>query len=326
MNQSPLALRIGGQMKILITGGAGYVGGHLVDRLIADGHEVIVFDSLFYEDQYLKPIKFVFGDIRDADKLLELIHGVDLVIWLAALVGDPACAIDPELTEEINTHSLKPFLQNYSGKLIFISTCSVYGAQDVLLDENSEVNPLSVYAATKLQTEILLKNRPLTWILRLGTLFGISDAWSRIRLDLAVNVLTQKALMDKKLEMFGGDQWRPFLHVKDVGNTIALNLENFPQGVYNLASSNITITDLVHEIASKFSEIEIVKTNLSFQDSRNYRVSTAKAKKDLILPEFLTIEDGILEIKSALNDGRIPNPNSVRFKNASVLKDKWSSN
>lgn len=311
-------------MKILVTGGAGYVGGHLVDKLISAGHEVVVFDSLLYEDQYLKPVKFVYGDIRNSDEILKNCHDVDLIIWLAALVGDPACAIDPELTETINTKSLKPILDSYSGKFIFISTCSVYGAQDELLDENSSVNPLSAYAATKLQTEQLLKDRPNTWILRLGTLYGISDAWSRIRLDLAVNVLTQKALLENKLEMFGGDQWRPFLHVKDVGNTIALNLENFPNGVYNLASSNITIAQLVNKIAGIFQGIEIVKTDLSFQDSRNYRVSIEKAKNELVLPDFLTIEEGISEIQSALSDGRIPNPNSARFKNVAVLQEKWS--
>ena len=222
-------------MKILVTGGAGYVGGHLVDQLILGGHDVHVVDSLLYEDQFLKPVKFSYGDIRDSKLMAELSHDVDCVIWLAALVGDPACSIDPRLSEEINTNALTNFVKEYKGKLVFISTCSVYGAQDELLDESASTNPLSVYASTKLASEVALQGRPQTLILRLGTLFGVGDNWSRLRLDLAVNVLTQKAYLENELEMFGGEQWRPFLHVKDVGNVIALNLTDFKSGTFNLA-------------------------------------------------------------------------------------------
>ena len=310
-------------MKILITGGAGYVGGHLVDQLILDGHDVHVVDSLFYEDQFLKPVKFTFGDIRDTELMTELSHDVDCVVWLAALVGDPACSIDPRISEEINTAALANFVKNYKGKLVFISTCSVYGAQDELLDETAATNPLSVYASTKLASEAILAGRNETLILRLGTLFGVGDNWSRLRLDLAVNVLTQKAYLENELEMFGGEQWRPFLHVKDVGNVIALNIVDFKAGTFNLASENVTISQLVQQIVKHLPNVSIKSTPLSFQDARNYRVSSNKALAELRMPEFISIDTGIEEMISILKDGRIPRPGANRFKNVAALNDLW---
>lgn len=310
-------------MKILVTGGAGYVGGHLVDQLILDGHDVHVVDSLFYEDQFLKPVKFTYGDIRDTKLITELSHDVDCVIWLAALVGDPACSIDPRVSEEINTTALANFAKNYAGKLVFISTCSVYGAQDELLDESAPTNPLSVYASTKLASEAILAGRKETLILRLGTLFGVGDNWSRLRLDLAVNVLTQKAYLENELEMFGGEQWRPFLHVKDVGNVIALNMVDFKSGTFNLASENVTISQLVQQIVKHLPNVTIKSTPLSFQDARNYRVSSMKATTELKTPDFISIDTGIEEMISVLKDGRIPRPGANRFKNVAALNDLW---
>jgi nucleoside-diphosphate-sugar epimerase len=310
-------------MKILVTGGAGYVGGHLVDKLVSDGHDVHVVDSLFYEDQFLKPVKFTYGDIRDTKLMTELSHDADCVVWLAALVGDPACSIDPGVSEEINTTALGNFANSYKGKLVFISTCSVYGAQNELLDESAQTNPLSVYASTNLASEDLLKGRTQTLILRLGTLFGVGDNWSRLRLDLAVNALTQKAFIENELEMFGGEQWRPFLHVKDVGNVIALNMTDFKSGTFNLASENVTILQLVQRIIQRLPSVTIKSTPLSFQDARNYRVSSSKAQAELKLPQFISIDTGIEEIISILMDGRIPRPGLNRFKNFAALNDLW---
>ncbi len=130
-------------MKVLVVGGAGYVGGYLVDLLLEHGHDVDVYDCLLYEDQYLKPVNFTRGDIRNSEVLHEKGSKSDCVIWLAALVGDPACSIDPDLTRAVNTFALANFVKNFDGKLIFLSTCSVYGAQEGLLTEDSPTNPLS---------------------------------------------------------------------------------------------------------------------------------------------------------------------------------------
>ena len=144
--------------RVLIVGGCGYVGGHLTDCLRQE-YDVTVYDNLLYENHYLKKISFIFGDVRDRDKLSRLLPKFDIVIWLAAVVGDGACARDPYLAQAINEDSVKWLVDNYSGKIVFMSTCSVYGINNELIDESAEVNPLSVYARTKLAAEqYIVKN------------------------------------------------------------------------------------------------------------------------------------------------------------------------
>ena len=142
--------------KILIVGGCGYLGGYMTDvfgsSLLSaeERYEVTVYDSLLYETRFLKDVKFIKGDIRDTEKLSQIIHNFDTVIWLAALVGDGACAVDVEMTDDINFKTVKWLVDNYSGKIGFTSTCSVYGINNELIDETATPNPLSAYASTKL--------------------------------------------------------------------------------------------------------------------------------------------------------------------------------
>ena len=146
--------------KILVVGGAGYVGGVIVDLLLSrKNYDVTVFDNLLYEDSYRKNCKFISGDIRDKKFYKKSLNKYDVIVWLAALVGDGACAINPGLTDEINFQTLKKLSNIYKKRIIFISTCSVYGAQNGFLDENSSVNPLSHYASSKLKCESILKNK-----------------------------------------------------------------------------------------------------------------------------------------------------------------------
>src|SRR3972149_10525029 len=184
--------------NILLVGGAGYIGGTLTNQLVDAGYNVVVYDNLLYEERFLKKVAFHYGDIRDTQELLKIEKKYDTVIWLAAIVGDGACSQDPELTMEINFNSLKRFLDASKRRILFPSTCSVYGMQDGLLTENSPVRPLSAYAETKhMAEEVVIKYGGL--VFRLGTLFGIGDEFSRIRLDLVINYLTFKALHDKKI-------------------------------------------------------------------------------------------------------------------------------
>ncbi len=135
--------------KVLVCGGAGYIGGITCDILIREGFDVTVYDNLLYENRYLKEIPFIYGDIRDTEKLYKISKDFDIIVLMSALVGDPACNIDHKLTEEINYKAIKDFCKIISPDkhLIFISTCSVYGAQEGMLDENSPTNPLSSYCS-----------------------------------------------------------------------------------------------------------------------------------------------------------------------------------
>ena len=306
-------------MNILIVGGAGYVGGGIVDKL-KKHHQVTVYDSLIYEESYRKDVNFVYGDVREQSKLLKLFKNNDAVIWLAALVGDGACAINPKLTFEINSDSVKFLVENFKKRIVFLSTCSVYGAQDGLLNEDSSINPLSEYASSKVQAEEYLKQSNAI-IFRLGTLFGISDSFSRIRLDLVVNILVTKALTEGKLTVFGGEQWRPLLHVNDVANAIEQTIDSETNGIFNLHYKNFKIIDIAEAIVNKVDSAIIETTPMKFQDARNYQVSSEKLLKETGFYAEIDLNTGINEIYDLIVNNRIKNVNHKRYSNQNFLEE-----
>jgi nucleoside-diphosphate-sugar epimerase len=308
--------------KILITGGAGYVGGYLTDFLSRNGYDVTVFDSLIYEERFLKDVKFIYGDVRDYEKLSKIINDFDAVVWLAGIVGDGACAVNPELTISVNTESVKWLVDNYKGKIIFPSTCSVYGINNELIDESAIPNPLSLYASTKLEAEkYIVDNYQDYLIFRLGTLFGLGDNHSRLRLDLVVNILSLKATLGQKLTVFGGEQWRPLLHVRDVSNAILFGLKNNITGLYNLSNQNYIISDIAKIISNRIENVEVCLMDMKFEDLRNYKV-----KNDLLLSTgfkpLYDLEYGIEQIHKVVKEGRIKNTNNSVYSNASFIKEK----
>lgn len=305
-------------MKILITGGAGYIGGALTDMLINTKHSVKVYDSLLYEESYRKNVDFIFGDIRDKAKLSKLLKWCDVVVWLAALVGDGACAFNPEIALEVNERSVKWLARVYGGRIIFTSTCSVYGIHDNLVNESSQTNPLSVYASSKFAAEQHLENKNAL-IFRLGTLFGVGDRFSRIRLDLVVNIMTVSAYRDGLLKVFGGKQYRPLLHVRDAARAIFENLTTSHTGIFNLNRENINILDLAQKIKKHFPEAKIIKEDVRFEDARNYRVENKKAKEILGFQPKLTIDQGIKDMKQLLEEKRILDLNNPRYGNQTFL-------
>lgn len=305
--------------KVLVVGGAGYIGGCLTDQLAAAGYRPTVFDGLLYESRFLKDTPFVYGDIRDTDSLVRIHSEYDAIIWLAALVGDGACAHDPDLTYEVNYRSVKRFLERTKRRLLYPSTCSVYGAQHGLLDEISAPNPLSVYAETKLLAEkCVLDYGGLSF--RLGTLYGLGDRFSRIRLDLVVNVLTLKAVRERKITVFGGDQWRPIIAVKDVAGHFVEAVESPQNDVYNLGMKNVRIFEF-GEIFKKFVpdlNVEVVQSK--FEDLRNYQVSTAKAERTFTYRPTRTVEQEVGDMIDLLVAHRIKDPLDPVYYNAYFVK------
>lgn len=307
-------------MNILVVGGAGYLGGAVTDLLLNSSHNIKVYDNLLYEEVYTKKVPFVYGDVRDYKTLQPFLDWADEVIWLAALVGDQACALNPTLAKEINTDTLSYLKNNFKGKIIFMSSCSVYGASNDILDENSTLNPLSHYAQTKIWAEDILKDTD-SLIFRLGTLFGLGDIFSRIRSDLVLNTLTMNAHATSKLNVFGGNQWRPLIHVRDVAEIIVNNLISPQTGIYNITYKNITILELANLIQSFFPNLKIEITETKFEDSRNYQVNNEKAKYELAFNPTIPFEQGIIELKTLLEEKRIKNPFASRYSNFSYLSE-----
>ncbi|MCK4730456.1 MAG: SDR family NAD(P)-dependent oxidoreductase [Candidatus Aenigmarchaeota archaeon] len=320
-------------MKILITGGAGFIGSVLVRDLLNSNYKVTILDNFTFGLESIKEIKdnpnlkIVRGDIRKSEDIERAIKDIDVVIHLAALVGDPACAAQADIAYEVNftsTIKLADMCRSLKiNKFIFASTCSVYGASesDVKLTEKSKLNPVSLYAETRLYAEqgiLALANKDFSpIILRFGTVYGISP---RMRFDLIVNYLTQKAVMGKKIGIFGGTQWRPFIHVNDISRAVQLFLEaplhKVRGEVFNVGSTDENyqmkrLGEVVKEILpdTKVNCIEEIK------DKRSYNVSFDKIKDVLGFKTEKTIKDGIIEIAEAIKKGVIKDPSDPKYYN-----------
>jgi len=317
--------------KILVTGGAGYIGSYFVRLLLDQNYNVRVLDKLSFGNNSIKELlsnpnfELMEGDYTKIEYLIPCLKDVYAVVHLAAIVGDPAGNSDPELTEETNFYGVKILAElckyRRIQRFIFISTCSVYGASsDEILTEDSKLNPISLYAETKLKAEnalIELNSKDFhISILRLATVFG----WSyRMRFDLVINLLTALAIKNKKITIFSGKQWRPFIHVKDVGRAI-LNVLNQPiekisGEIFNIGKdeNNYQIEVIGNLIKEIFSDIEINRIE-DKEDDRSYRVSFKKAFSILnFIPEY-NLEYGIKEITQNIKDVNI-NFNESQYSN-----------
>jgi len=297
-------------MRILVTGGAGYIGSVLVETLLNEGHEVVVVDNFMYNQTSLSnlihnpKLELHFGDIRNKDLMSKLISQVDVVLPLAAIVGAPACDRDPMSAKEINNASVIWMFDQLScdQMVIMPTTNSAYGQGESgnFCDESSPLNPLSLYARDKVEVEQRLMNLPNATSFRLATVFGVSP---RMRLDLLVNNFAFRALTDGFIVVFEGNFKRNYIHVRDVVAAFLLALQNpalFAGEIFNvgLSSANISKLELCErikkEIAPEFSFIED-----SFgkdPDQRNYLVSNAKIESRGFTPK-VSLEEGLQEIK-----------------------------
>ena len=318
--------------RILLIGGAGYIGSILAKKLIKRGYDVTIFDKFIYmSKQKIKKIiksknlELKSGDSRDISQIFSAVKSNDIVVHLAELVGDPLCEKQPSKTYEINflaSMAISNICKNLSiSKLIYISSCSVYGANknDEILTENSKIFPLSVYAKLKALIEkTIIRNmdeycRPC--ILRLGTVFGSS---LRPRYDLVINLFSGLVANKKQITIHGGNQWRPFIHVEDVADTIIkiikIDKEKTNGQIFNLASFNCKISDIGKAIKKNYPKANIKYNNL-VKDKRNYTVSSSKAQKMIKFSPKFSLEKGIKEMVNFTKKNKIKNLNLKKFQN-----------
>jgi dTDP-4-dehydrorhamnose reductase len=260
-------------MRFAITGGLGYIGQVLQEELKKAGHEFYIIDNDFMGLHNWEN-KLNILDSGDLIKIREIIGDCDAVVNLAAIVGDQACLEDTKLAMETNCQGIQNIIKicNELGKkIIHASTCSLYGFNEELLSERSQVFPVDFYGQTKYQQErYILENSKNYCVFRLGTAYG----WSpRMRFDLVVNTFTVRAFFKEKLSVFGGNQWRPFVHIRDVSRAIIFAAERDLRGIYNLTNENTKISDLPAKIPLGDMCVEI---NDMQEDPRNYRVENNK--------------------------------------------------
>ena len=327
--------------NILVTGGAGYIGTHLVEMLLDDNYNVTILDNFTFGDSSIAHIKnhpkltIIDGDVANIKDLVKAVKNNRYVIALAAIVGDPASSIDAEETLNLNYESSKILTEicNFYEveKLVFASSCSVYGASTSgYLTEESPLNPVSLYARTRIYSENYILDNSNTvspTILRLSTVFGFS---SRMRYDLVVNTLLIRALRDKKFSVFGGDQWRPFVHCNDVAKAFKLVIESDKklthQQIFNVGSDdmNFTIDQIGDKVSARFPNAEYNKVDEDV-DKRNYKVSFKKISSELGFEKKYDIEMGLDEMvqKISEDDSLLEYEKNV-YSNFSQLKDSFS--
>lgn len=322
-------------MKILVTGGAGYVGSTLVPILLGRGHSVRVLDSLLHGGRSLLGVwahpkfEFVHGDVRDAETIRAVLNGVDGVVHLAAIVGDPACARQPELARQVNEQaSLSLLAAARNGgvrRFIFASTCSNYGKMkdpSKYADENAELAPVSLYAETKVAVELAVLDAAAggnlcTTALRFATVFGVSP---RMRFDLTVNEFTMKLLTEGRLTVYGEQFWRPYIHVGDAARGIAEVLEakedRVNRNVFNVGSTEQNYTkkqliDLILPLAPG-AKVDYVHKN---EDPRDYRVTFSKIEATLGFRPERTVPAGIQEVADLVRGGLLTDFDSPAYRN-----------
>jgi nucleoside-diphosphate-sugar epimerase len=319
----------------LITGGSGYIGSLLAKELLENGHGVRVLDSLLHgqediaAEQEQAGIEVVRGDIRDADARAKALDGAEGVVHLAAIVGDPACALDPEVSNDVNVKATESLVADAKAagvsRLVFASTCSNYGRMadpTVPITEDGELRPVSLYAEQKVGMEKLIlgdgsSNGLSPTCLRFATVYGVGR---RMRFDLTVNEFTRELWADRELEVFGEQFWRPYIHVRDAGRAVRTVLEapveKVRGNVFNAGRSgeNYRKLDIVEEIGKKTDKGKVSYVTKN-EDPRDYKVSFDKIKAELGFETLMTVPDGIGEILAALDAEQFGDPYSPRYKN-----------
>jgi nucleoside-diphosphate-sugar epimerase len=326
---------------VLVVGGAGYIGSILTRQLLDAGYRVRVLDLELFGAKSLEGIlshprlEVMKGDFRNIEDAARALRGMDAVCHLAAIVGDPACALDRETTIAVNYAAAKMMAQlakaNGISKFIFASTCSVYGDSEDVMTELSPLNPVSLYATTKIDAERALLDAAdaefQPTILRFATAYG----WSyRPRFDLVANLFSAQAVTEKKIRVFNGNQWRPFVHTRDIARACVLALEaplsKVGGQIFNVGdeSQNFTLTQLGQIVAQAFPGL-IVEEVQNGDDPRNYRVSFEKIRRVLGFRASIDLPQGIQEMVNAVASGQVPNWRDPIYSNTKHLEGEGLS-
>jgi nucleoside-diphosphate-sugar epimerase len=326
--------------NVLVTGGAGYCGSLLVPQLLAEGYNVTVYDLLYFGDSFLPKdnprLKVVPGDIRDVAKLTSVLQNQDVVLSLACISNDASFELDESLSTTINLDAFEPMVVAVKKagvkRFVYASSSSVYGVSDKPnVTEDHPLVPLTLYNKYKGMCEpLLLKHtddRFVGVIFRPATVCGYAP---RLRLDLSVNILTNHAVTNNKITVFGGSQLRPNLHVQDYADLCKLLLvaptEKIANQIFNCGYQNMSIMEIAHMVKKVVEQefpqkapIDIVTTPTD--DNRSYHINSDKIKKTLGFAPKHTIEEAVRDLCRAFRDGKIPNSFSDdRFYNVRTLK------
>jgi len=321
--------------RALVTGGAGYIGSSLVPKLLDRGMSVRVLDSLAVGDGRSvltawgrDGFEFVPGDVRDHAARAIALEGVDTVVHLAAIVGDPACARDPDAARAVNLDGTRALLAEAKergvGRFVFASTCSNYGRLvdgDAIATEEWELRPVSLYAETKVAAEldVLASLSPgfAPTCLRFATVYGVSP---RMRFDLTVNEFARDALVNEELVVYGEQFWRPYVHVRDAAGAIAHALsspvDHVSGEVFNVGDTgqNFRKQDLVDFLVERLPETTVEFVARS-EDPRDYRVSFEKIASKLGFRVSKSVSDGMDEVLALLRSGAIADPFDAMYRN-----------
>ncbi|GIW61815.1 MAG: NAD-dependent dehydratase [Patescibacteria group bacterium] len=306
---------------VFVAGAGGYIGTEMVEDFLKRGYYIVALDRFFFGSTLQdlsknKRLKIIKGDIRFLNT--ELLKGVDVVINLASISNDPSAALNPKITKSINDFGAVKLARvaKEAGvkRYIFASSCSVYGAGQGTLSEQSPTSPLSEYAKSKISAEkkllLLADNNFIVTIPRISTVFGVSKR--RMRFDLLINIMTLHAWKNNKIFIMGGGrQWRPLIHISDVIEAfhrimVEEDIKKINKQIFNVGSNeqNYQVRQIATKIKSHFQDL-IIEETPDDPDQRSYKVSFDKIKQTLAFHPKVSVDEGILEVKEALEKGEI---------------------
>jgi len=322
--------------EVLIVGGGGYVGSQLVPRLVSLGYKVTIYDTFWFGAKHFEPflksgLKIIKGDIRDIASLSNCLTGKDAVIHLACISNDPSFDLNPNLGKSINLESFLPFLQVAKKKdlqrFIFASTSSVYGVkEEARVTEDLPLDPLTDYSKYKAECESILLHEIdgefTSVVLRPATVCGYS---LRQRFDLSVNILTAHAIINKKILVFGGTQFRPNLHIEDMVDAYVMMLEVpdslIHRNIFNVGGENLSMNQIASIVKNQM-EFNVIIEQSDTNDLRSYRIDSTKIRDIIGFNPKRGVKEAVLDIKDAFENGLYDKPfNNSEYINISKMKE-----